>query len=167
MSATKLFSGKARIKTKTPKATLPRTPRNFFMVYLSAQKRKELEKACRANGTTLKTMAYNAVHHIGEELKSRKGLGSGGGIWLPLKDGDFRALKYFEQHFSFPGRFNNPATYAQFILRLALSQPAIVKGWWNAMIDYAEAEALPSQEKFLADSVATRREYRRVKVGAK
>jgi hypothetical protein len=112
----------------------------------------------------LKTEAYNAVRGIGADLKLRNGVGFDG-VWLPLESGDYRALKYFSRNFYSDYR-KNLAFVAQFILRTVLCRPAQLMNWMDAVTTYCETEDI-NQKKFLADSVATRREYRRVKVGAK
>ena len=48
---------------------------------------------------------------------------------------------------------------------MALCRPDVVVSWLSAMASYCEAEDVP-QAKFLADSVAARKEYRRVKVAS-
>ena len=146
------------MKKNKAKAT-PRTPKNYFMVNLSKWDRVELEKLCRANRTNLKTETRNAITGIKATLQARTGLGFEG-LWLSLSSGDLRALKFFARNFN---NRENLAAAAQFILRLALCRPAMVKAWLGAMADYCNAEDV-EQVKFLADSVAARREYRRVKV---
>jgi hypothetical protein len=98
---------------------------------------------------------------IGQQLKFRNGLGFDG-LWLQLGPGDFRALKYFGQMMV---NGDNLGSVTRIILRLALLRPAVVIAWMEAMSSYCYSEDI-IQEKFLADSVAARREYRRVKVGA-
>jgi len=152
------------MKKSTPKSKA--TPRNYFMVNMSARDRAELEKLCRESGTNLKTMAYYAVRDIGRKLKNSMAGKSDEfyceRIQLFLPQGDIRALKFFARDFKFVNG-ENLARVAQFILRLALCRPAMVNAWMDAMVSYCDAENV-EQNKFLADSVASRRQYRRVKI---
>jgi len=150
------MSAKSKVKQRAPK--------NYFMVNLSKRDRVELETLCRANRTNLKTETRNAITGIKATLQARTGLGFNG-VWLDLASGDWRALKYFSRDFD-PEHRDDLASIAQFIFRTALCRPAQLMSWMDAVSNYCGAEEI-NQFKFLADSVAARREYRRVKVGAK
>jgi len=139
-----------------------RAPKNYFMVNLSKRDRVELETLCRANRTNLKTETRFAITGIKATLRARTGEGFDG-IWLPLASGDLRALKFFGRDFT---NGANPGSVAKFIMRLALLRPSTVRDWLSALSNYCQSEDIV-QEKFLADSVASRREYRRVKMGVK
>ena len=143
----------------------PRSPRNYFMVNMSARNRAELEKLCREFGTNLKIEAYNALSRLRLNLQNRLAgkprCEAAISVKLPLSLGEFRALKFHSRnHWDDNESLGN---VAQYVLRLALGHPATVTAWIESLVNYCRSEDV-DQRRFLEESVAARREYRRVKV---
>ena len=137
------------------------------MVNLSSRDRTELEKLCREAESNLKTEVYNAVQNLKQSLPFR-GIKTvpesdfAARAVLYLSTGDLRAVKYFARNFNSP-KGEDLSSVCLFILRLALSRPAVVQSWLEGLAHYCSAEDL-QQKSFLAASVAAQRKYRRVKL---
>jgi len=135
------------------------------MVNMSARNLAELKQLCRDSGRSLKDATYYAMSELARELRNniegRKDPFICHRIHLSLGLGDELALKFFSQKY-FEGH-KNLANVAGYVLRLALSHPAVVTAWMEALVKYCEAEDV-NQSRFLEASVYSRREYRRVKV---